>query len=287
MAEREFEIIAEVGCQLAEGPVWHEQEGALYWTDIMRGQMWRWEEGKGSEIVYEGQRVGGFTVQADGSLLLFREGGNVVIWDKGEVRDVVVEGIAGSDGERFNDVYADPMGRVYAGTVCEGEMGRLIRLEIDGQWHELVRGVACSNGMDLTLDQGRMYYTDSKMRTIWSYGYEQSTGALHDRQVFVEVNEGEGVPDGLTVDKGGDVWSARWDGWGVYRYGDDGKLKEKVELPAKQVTSVCFGGKGYGDLFVTSAGCGGGCQLGKHAGSVFRVKADVVGKPSHFSRVCL
>ncbi|WP_200761275.1 SMP-30/gluconolactonase/LRE family protein [Poriferisphaera corsica] len=286
-AER-YDIIADVRCVLGEGPVWHPHEQALYWTDIELGRLWRWVEGCEAEVVYEGRKVGGFTVQADGSLLLFRDNGNVVVWQDGHESGTVIDQIPGHANERFNDVCADPMGRVYAGTVCgSGLMGRLIRLDVGGDWHEVLGGVACSNGMDLTLDQKMMYYTDSEMRTIWSYQYDQSHGGLHGRGVFVEVPEGEGVPDGLTVDKSGDVWSARWDGWGVYRYGPDGQMKEKVELPAAQVSSVCFGGQGYKDMFVTSAGGHLDDWAGVNAGAVFRVNTDAVGCEPNMSRICL
>ena len=285
MSGTDFQVIADVGCKLGEGPVWHPHEGALYWTDIDAGRLWRYEPGEEAEVVYEGQKVGGFTVQADGALLLFRERGNVVIWDKGQVRSVVVEQIQGREGERFNDVYADPMGRVYAGTICPGMMGRLIRLDVDGVWHEVLSGIACSNGMDLTCDHSQMYYTDSEMRTIWRYSYDQSSGGLYDREVFVEVAEGEGRPDGLTVDCGGDVWSARWGGWGVYRFSSEGAKKGKIDLPAARTSSLCFGGKGYEDLYVTSAGGDDKDGLGEYAGAVFKVKVDVRGRESFLSRV--
>ena len=285
MSGADFQVIADIGCKLGEGPVWHPHEGVLYWTDIEGGRLWRYEPGGEAEVVYEGQRVGGFTVQADGALLLFRERGNVVIWDKGQVRSVVVEQIQGHEEERFNDVYADPMGRVYAGTVCPGMMGRLIRLDVDGGWHEVLSGIACSNGMDLTADQGKMYYTDSEMRTIWRYSYDQSSGGLYDREVFVEVGEGEGKPDGLAVDREGHVWSARWGGWGVYQYGCDGEVKRKIDLPAAWTSSLCFGGEGYDELYVTSAGGDSKDELGEYAGAVFKVKVDVGGREPYLSRV--
>ena len=289
MSQAEYEVIVDAGCQMGNSPVWHPHEHALYWSDTQAGKLWRWSQADGSEVVDEGVKIGGLTVQADGALLLFREHGNIVIWDRGQVRSVVVDHIPGHEEERFNDVYADPMGRVYAGTVCEGMMGRLIRLDVSGDWHEVLSGIACSFGMDLTVDQKRMYYTDRTMRAIWSYTYDQSTGGLYDRDLFMEMAEGEGFPGGLTVDRDGNVWSARWGGWGVYHYDADGKEKKYVELPAKYVTSLCFGGEDYKDLFVTSACCNERGQeegdMGEDAGAVFKLKVKAAGKMPNLSRI--
>ena len=42
------------------------------------------------------------------------------------------------------------------------------------------------------------------------YDYDVATGSIENRQVFAELPEEGGAPDGLTVDSDGFVWSARW-----------------------------------------------------------------------------
>ncbi len=58
---------------------------------------------------------------------------------------------------RFNDVIADPMGRVFCGTFCgtfsTDQPGRLYRLDLDGSIVQLLDGIGCSNGMAFTLDR--------------------------------------------------------------------------------------------------------------------------------------
>ena len=68
------ELIADYQCEVGEGPLWHPMEKKVYWTDIKRGKMFRYDPlTEMHEQFYEGALVGGFTIQVDGSLLLFME----------------------------------------------------------------------------------------------------------------------------------------------------------------------------------------------------------------------
>jgi D-xylonolactonase len=91
-------------------------------------------------------------------------------------------------------------------------------------------------------------------RRIYAYDYDRRTGGLRNRHVLVQVPVDEGVPDGLTVDVEGFLWSAQWYGSSVVRYDPEGKVERRISFPAKQVSSVAFGGKDLNDIFVTSAG---------------------------------
>ena len=55
------------------------------------------------------------------------------------------------------------------------------------------------------------------------------------------------------MDAEGFVWSARWFGGCIVRYDPDGKLERRVEIPARQTSSLAFGGPDLTDIFVTSA----------------------------------
>lgn len=69
----------------------------------------------------------------------------------------------------------------------------------------------------------------------------------------MDSSERPGVPDGLTVDADGFIWSARWGAGCVERYDPHGKLVETVRVPATFPTSVAFGGEGLNELYITSA----------------------------------
>ncbi len=284
----EPELLADYQCQVGEGPLWHPMEKRVYWTDILTGRLFWYEPATGRhKQCYQGEQVGGFTIQADGSLLLFMARGAVAIWKNGKL-DYVIKEIPEERETRFNDVIADPEGRVFCGTMpTKTRLGRLYLLERNGSIKKVLDGIGISNGMGYTLDLKQMYYTDSQVRKIYLFNYDRKTGAITNQRVFVETPEGEGVPDGMTVDAQGYVWSARWDGWGLFRYAPDGKLERKVTFPAKKVSSVIFGGEDYSDMYVTTAGGQDKKANGQGAGALFRLRLGIKGRPEFFSRVGL
>ncbi|MFW6060517.1 MAG: SMP-30/gluconolactonase/LRE family protein, partial [Phycisphaeraceae bacterium] len=262
----------------------------LYWTDIPTGRLFRYDPASDqAEQIYEGRPVGGFTFQEDGALLLFRDHGNVVVWRDGKEVRTIIDEIPDERGTRFNDVFADPEGRVFCGTMPlpEQRAGRLYRLDPDGSCHLLLENIACSNGMDLTPDGTQFYYTDSGARTIYLFDYDRATGNLTNQRPFLEVPEDAGLPDGMTVDATGDIWNARFNGGCVCHITADGSLAEKIDLPAKQITSLIFAGDDYTDLYITSAGAQNKPDTGAHAGALFHFRPGVQGKPEHASRIGL
>jgi D-xylono/L-arabinono-1,4-lactonase len=187
---------------------------------------------------------------------------------------------------RFNDVIADPAGRVFCGTISTPQRaGRLYRLDRDCRLTVLLEGIGCSNGMAFSPDRRRLYYTDSVARTIYLFDYDERTGSLANQRMFVNTQEFDGVPDGGTVDAEGHFWSAQWDGGCIVRYGHDGTVERRIIFPVKKVSSLAFGGEGYADLYVTTAGAENKAEEGQHAGSLFCVSVGKRGVPEFFSRV--
>lgn len=280
--------------QNAENPLWHPEHQALYWTDIPTGRMFRYHfESNAYEQIYQGEPVGGFTIQADGTLLLFKTKGTVEIWDEGNIT-TVVPGIQEAENTRFNDAIADPEGRVFSGTMAtQDAKGKIYRINTDGSVHIVAEGFLIPNGMAFSTNYQYLYLTDSDRRTIYRFNYDRTTGNLMNQQAFIVTPENEGVPDGLTIDGEGYFWSARWDGHHVYRYDPNGNEVQRIPIPVARVSSVTFGGGNYDQLFVSTA-------RGKavppspedqgfddFAGNIFHLKVGVKGRPELRSRVTL
>ena len=289
----EPEVVADRSCPLGEGPLWHPIERRVYWLDYVRGELYKYDPATRShEKLYEGRRVGGFTFQADGGLLLLMDGPSVATWRDG-VLEYVFEGLPGERDAHFNDGIADPAGRVFSGTVPNDQsraaerLGRLYRLDAGATTTLLLDGIGISNGLGFAPDGKQMYYTDSYARQIYVFDYDVDTGNISNKRVFVETPPTDGVPDGMTVDAEGYVWSARWDGWALHRYAPDGTEDRRIRFPAKKVSSLTFGSDDLTDIYVTTAGGDDKEHEGEGAGALFRVEAGIRGRPEFYSRIGL
>jgi D-xylonolactonase len=206
------------------------------------------------------------------------------------------------DGETLflNDILADSAGRVYAGTCYWGasgmeKLGKLYLIDNTGRAKVVADGIELANGLGFSPGDRQLYFADSTVRRIYQYDVDPKTGDLSRKRIFVQIPLDEGIPDGLTVDRDGFVWSAQVYGSQVVRYDPDGKVERRVAIPAKQVTSVIFGGKDYTDLYVTTAAepwpgpltpPGYDAASGNVGGSLYRVRIDdAQGRPEYVVRI--
>ena len=270
-------------CELGENPLWNPDNRCLYWTDITGGRLHRYSfDEREHEIIYRGETVGGFTLQENGDLLLFRVHDIGLLSPDGAVRSVRPFKDAGS--ERFNDVIADPEGRVFAGTMGRTETsGGLFRLDPDGAFTLMHRGTGISNGMGFSPDLRRFYWTCSTRCRIYQFDYDRETGALSGERLFYQATPEEGIPDGMVVDRDGFIWSARWDGFALVRHAPDGQVVERVPFPVAKVSSACFGGAALDQLYITTAG--GGAEIVTDDGAIFHHAPLVPGSPRFRSKI--
>lgn len=282
--------VADHGTETGEGALWHPDEEVVYWLDIPNGRLFRYDPDTGDhgKVHDDDRRIGGFTIQADGDLLLFMDDGEVQLWNEADgLGDVLLPGIPEEEGSRFNDVIAGPEGRVYAGTMAEGgSRGRLYRFDTDGSFDVLVEGVATANGMGFSPDNNRFYFAETNEATVWEFDFDRETGDLRNRREFVSTVGSPGKPDGLTVDETGAVWTARWNGGCIVRYGPDGRELDRVRFPARKVATVTFGGPDYATAYVPTATAGNDRDVeGDGAGALFAFEPGVNGLPEFRSRI--
>ncbi|WP_416841772.1 SMP-30/gluconolactonase/LRE family protein [Haloferax sp. DFSO52] len=290
--------VVDLECETGEGPLWHPEDEVVYFTDIPNGRLYSYDpETDSHELVYEDdqQPIGGFTIQDDGSLLLFQEYGSVnrLNPSNGHVTTITEQNPDQFD-ERFNDVIADPEGRVFCGVMPDtdrGLPGQLYRLDHDGSFELVREACALPNGMGFTPDLSGMYFTDSggddpsSPGYVYRYDYDRTTGELSDPEVVIDATEFDGMPDGLTVDAEGHIWSAFWNGNSIVRFAPDGTREESVMFEPKKVSSVTFAGDSYTDAYVTTACIEGREVEGEGAGSLFRVDIGVSGREEFRSSI--
>ena len=274
-------------CNTGENPYWHPDDGCVYWTDIPAGVLYQYDpKAKKTIVCYRGDPVGGFTLQGDGKFLLFRVN-DIATFDPklGHVTSIVKLDFNPDEIPRFNDVHADPLGRVFAGTMGRNKKGGLFRIERDGKVKQMFAGTNCSNGMAFTQDESIMYWTDTSGRTLYKFRYHKEAGDLTDREVFYACPEGEGAPDGTAMDRDGNLWSARWGGSRICLISPDGKKYDELKFPVSAVSSAIFGGEKDDQLFVTTAEGKPGTD--NPAGTLYKVSTQTTGRPRFRSMIGL
>ncbi len=281
------EVVLDAPLQLGESAIWHEDEQALYFTDIDGRTLRRYDPAANRhEIVLEGETVAGLTIQADGGLLLFQAAGRISRLVDGRATPIRPD-IEEDHATRFNDVFADPEGRVFCGTMpSEGRAGRLYRLDPDGSLTTVIEDAGVSNGMGVTLDFAHFYHTNTTRRTITRYPYDRASGLFGPGDVVVELDmDGSDQPDGMTLDANDDIWSASYGGGRISHYRSDGTFVADIRFPALKMTSIAFGGPGLRVAYATSAEGPGRPETGALAGSLFRFDPGVRGKAPFRSRI--
>lgn len=285
-------LIANYHCICGEGPIWHPDENVLYWVDIPQGRLFRYDPAtREHEQIKEGRHLGAVTIQADGSLLLMGEGCYVSTWRNGQETNII-PAIPGET--RFNDAIADPKGRVFSGSMPHdgwkddpAKLGKLYRIDPDGSHHVVDEGFGCANGMGFTADLSTFFFTDSPSQNIYAYDYDLEHGTISNRRVHVHTDQGDkSVPDGMTIDAAGSLWSARWGGGCVMQYDASGRFRQKIDLPTKKITSISFGGNDLSTMFITSAGGDDPQGNGDGAGALFTLELQGVrGAAEYRSRI--
>ncbi len=251
-------ILSDKKYLLGENPLWNQKEKKLWWTDIINKSVYSYNPQNNSiSERLKGKSVSSFAFMQDGGLICGCLEG-LYLWNENEQFEKITDSF---DGEKLiiNDGIADAKGRFLFGTNYYDEncsnykLGKLYIIDNNGVIRVLDEGIHLSNGLGFSSDNSILYYTDTVARIIYRYQYNLQDGTVSKKQVFVNVPETEGIPDGLTVDSEDYVWSAQWYGECIIRYDPDGIVWKKIQVPAKQVTSLTFGGEEMTDIFVTSA----------------------------------
>jgi len=243
---------------LGEGACWFPVEQRLYWVDILRAEVHRFNPTTGvDEVRGVPCHVSMVQPTTRGDLVLAtRDGIARMDFDSGSFT-VLCDPESDIPGNRFNDGKPDPRGRLFAGTIAydgSDKKAALWRIEPDLSATRLIDQVGNSNGLGWSPDQKTFYWTDTKTGCVFAFDYDAESGAIAGRRVVVEVDKSLGRPDGLAVDAEGFLWTALWAGHGVARWNpSSGQIVAKVESPAANVTCPAFGGPDLGTLYFTTA----------------------------------
>ena len=282
------ECVLDAKAVLGEGPVWREETQDLVWVDIESARVCCFNPATGENETWDvGEKPGLAVPTKRGDLILGTSVGFVRLDLASGVLSPIIDPEQDLPNNRFNDGKVDPEGRLWAGTMGMDEapnVGSFYRLNRNLSVDKLFDRVSISNGLAWTSDQETFYYIDSPTRRVDVFNCDMAAGTVSNRQTAFELPDGMGYPDGMCIDNEGMLWVALWQGWGVARFTPGGALLAKVEVPVECVTSCCFGGENWDELYITTSSRDldeAGRAAQPLAGGVFRCRTGIGGPPTN------
>ncbi|CAD5121147.1 DgyrCDS9682 [Dimorphilus gyrociliatus] len=278
-------LIANAAKSIGEGPHWEEKSESLLYVDIYDNSCMRWNSKTGEIQTRNCGQTVGFIVPKKGNtdeyLLGLGQTISKLDWQTGNCEEIVR--VEDGYSTRFNDGKCDPLGNLWAGTMgfetgpatVEPGLGSLYRLDKECKLRKEIGKISISNGLAWTIDLKTMFYIDSTPKELYAFDYDKESGNISNQRTVIKFDDAMGSPDGMTIDRNGYLWIAFYGSYQVIQFDPiKAKIVQSVKLPAKHITSCCFGGEDYSELYVTCARhnyTAKDMEKEPLAGSVFRI----------------
>ncbi|MGH9514675.1 MAG: SMP-30/gluconolactonase/LRE family protein [Terriglobales bacterium] len=285
--------VAPSGDRCGEGVIWHEAHAAVYWTDINRFLIHRFNPS--DECVRSwmfDEPVTALSLTNNDAVIVVALASRIILWEpETDFRRDPIFKLEGWPRVRLNDGRADVRGSFWVGTMrnnvnadgslgeAGGQEGILYRIDPDGRVTIHRRNIGISNTLAWSPDRRRFYTGDTLANVIWAFDYDPQTGNISGERPLLK-DFSRGLPDGSTVDSEGFLWNCRFFGGCIVRVAADGKVDRVIEMPVRNVTTCTFGGPDLRTLYVTTASndAAPGDRL---AGGLFAIETEIAGQPEN------
>jgi len=273
-----------------EAAVWSPDDCALYWVDINRFLIHRYDTlSCATRSWCFDAPLAALSLTSKPGCLLIALGSHLEWWwPETNKRQQHAFRLEGWPKVRLNDGRADPLGNFWIGSMVNnvgpsgdlingsGHEGILFRIAPDGAITQWKSGIGISNTLCWSPDGKTFYFGDTLENCIWAYDYDAVTGNISNERPFFWGYD-RGLPDGSTIDSDGYLWNCRYYGGCVVRIDPQGAIDRILEMPTRNLTTAVFGGADNSTLFVTSASNEKAPQGDRLAGSVWAVETAAKG----------
>ena len=299
---------------LAESPLWDAQRQAWFWMDIDQHQIHQHTiraDNHATHRVWQlpldaGYDIGVMALADNGDLMLALRAG-IASFNPDEALknispEILIPAPYDTRTTRFNDGGVDAQGRWWIGSlyapkthagahlfclecgVLKPILGELANTKPYTNW-----GMTTANGWAISPDGTTMYHADTQAHTVYRYDFDARAPvetALSNRTVFFQTLDTRGTdapyqgrPDGAAVDSEGNYWLALYEGAAIVKIAPNGNVVQKIPLPAKAPTMLCFGGSDLKTLIITTAGNRPESELAHYPtnGHILTLKSDTAG----------
>ncbi|HUO24743.1 MAG TPA: SMP-30/gluconolactonase/LRE family protein [Candidatus Aquilonibacter sp.] len=251
--------VVATGFGFTEGPVWDEA-GFLYVSDETINKIYRLHlDGTKEEVIALGDPDGN-TFDRKHRLIDCASVLRAIIevTPDGKYK-ILADHYNGSRFNSPNDVVAGPDGALYftdptldlvAGEKQEIPFQGVYRLDAKGEIRLLTKDLTQPNGLAFSPDGKHFYVDDSEQRNIRVYDVARD-GSLKSGRIFGTEpgGKGEGVPDGMKVDKKGNIFVTGPKG--IWVWDAKGNHLGTIEMP-EQPANLNWGDKDYRTLYITA-----------------------------------
>ena len=267
------------GFEFTEGPVWHSRDRTLTFSDVRGGSMYRWTEGGGVEVFRRPSGGGnGNTYDFAGRLITCEHANRRV---SRTAADGTIETLASHyDGKRLNspnDVIVTPDGDIIftdppyglqpphgVESARELPFNGVYRLDADGTITLLVDDFDRPNGLAFSPDERLLYIDDTARGHIRRFVVSAEGQLSEDMEFAVLAGDGRGRPDGMTVDREGNVYCTG--PGGVWVFSPLAEVIGRIRVP-EQTANVGWGDDDWQTLYLTAST------------SLYRIRLGIPGIP--------
>jgi D-xylonolactonase len=256
MPTTEPRVVWDLAAELGEGAVWVERDRALWFVDIKKHEIHRYDPANSDKRTWPAPEQVGFVFPVErGGFVAGLQSGLYHFDEKNGAFDLITPVEADLPTNRLNDGTVDPSGRLWFGTMDDGEKaksGAFYSFKNGCATRTNIHGIAITNGPAISPD-GRLLYAVDTLKGTIDCAEIHDDGTLGERQPFVRIDPKDGHPDGPTVDSNGYFWISLYGGWEVRRYSPRGELVERVRFPVSNITKIAFGGQDLRTIYATTA----------------------------------
>jgi sugar lactone lactonase YvrE len=256
MTTSEPRVVWDLAAELGEGAVWVERDRALWFVDIKKQEVHRYDPASGGKRTWTAPEQVGFVFPAErGGFVAGLQSGLYHFDEQSGAFDLIVHVEPDLPTNRLNDGIVDPNGRLWFGTMDNGEKaksGAFYCFANGFATRTNIHGIAITNGPAISPD-GRLLYAVDTLKGTIDCAEIHNDGTLGERQAFVRIDPKDGHPDGPTIDSNGYLWISLYGGWEIRRYSPGGDLVERIRFPVANITKIAFGGHDLRTVYATTA----------------------------------
>jgi gluconolactonase len=240
-----------------------DAEGALYVSDTYHGTIYRVGREGGAEVWARTGAPNGHKILPDGTHLVC-DGSQRAVLRLDAAGKIIGKASSESGGRPLrapNDLTLDPKGGFYftdpGGSNLQNPVGTVHYVDARGKTHLVAGGLAFPNGIALRPDGRTLLVGESNRNRILAYDLV-SPGRAGRMRVFADLptKEGEQIanePDGICLDRAGNLYVAHYGMRQVQVLSPGGKLLRRYGAGNLTTSNVAFGGPRMDELYVTGA----------------------------------